>query len=66
MTDKGMHMVRHMANGGIIRSCNTLKIDMQDVLMQLLQPGQPMLMQADKGALVLGILHQIMDDHRQR
>ena len=56
MTDKGMHIVRHMADGGTIRSCNTLEIDMQDVLMQLLQPG----------TLVLGNLHQIMDDHRQQ
>ena len=53
MTDKGMHIVRHMADGGTIRSCNTLEIDMQDVLMQLLQPGQPMLIQADNGTLVL-------------
>jgi hypothetical protein len=61
-----MHIVRHMADGGIIRSCNTLEMDMQDVLMQQLQPGQPMLMQADQGTLVLGNLHQIIDDHRQR
>ena len=66
MTDKGMHIVRHMADGSTIRSCNTLEMDMQDVLMQLLQPGQPMLIQADKGTLILGNLHQIMDNHRQR
>jgi hypothetical protein len=34
--------------------------------MHLLQSGQPMLMHADKGTLVLRNLHQIRDDHRQR
>jgi hypothetical protein len=66
MTDKGMHIVRHMADGGTIGSCNTLEIDMQDVLMNLLQPGQPMLMNANKDTLVLCNLHQIVDDHRPR
>ena len=34
---------------------------MQNVLMQL-QPGQPMLIPADKGTLVLGNLHQTCED----
>jgi hypothetical protein len=66
MNDKGMHIVRHMADGGTIRSCNTLEIDMQDVLMNRLQPGQPMPINANKDTLVLCNLHQIMDDHRPR
>jgi hypothetical protein len=66
MTDKGMHILRFMADGGTVRSCNTLDIDMQEVLLSLLQPGQPMIANASNGLLVLGNLHQLMDDHKLR
>ena len=66
MTDKGMHILRFMAAGGTVRSCNTLDIDMQDVVSSLLQPGQPMIVNASNGLLVLGNLHQLMDDHKLR
>ena len=67
MTDKGMHILRFMAEGGTVRSCcNTLDIDIQEVLLSLLQPGQPMIVNASSGQLVLGNLHQLMDDHKLR
>ena len=55
-----------MAEGGTVRSCSTLDIDMQEVLLSLLQPGQPMIVNASNGLLVLGNLHQLMDDHNLR
>jgi hypothetical protein len=55
-----------MADGGTVRRCNTLDIDMQEVLLSLLQPGQPMIAYASNGLLVLGNLHQLMDDHKLR
>jgi hypothetical protein len=66
MADKGMHKIRFMADGGTVRSCNTLEIDMQDVLLSLLQPGQPMIVNASNGLLILGNLQQLMEDHKLR
>ena len=55
-----------MAEGGMVRSCNTFDIDMQEVLLSLLQPGQLMIVNASNGLLVLENLHQLMGDHKLR
>ena len=64
MTDKGMHILRFVADGGTVRSCNTLDIDMQEVLLSLLQPDQLMIVNASNGSIILGNLHQLMGDHK--
>ena len=66
ITDKGMHIARYMADGGTIQACETLEVDMQDVLISLMLPGQPMIYNVAKHALILGNLHQAMEDHKLR
>jgi hypothetical protein len=65
-TDKGMHILRFMADGVTVRSCNTHDIDMQEVLLSLPQPAQPMIVNASNGLLAFGDLHHFMDDHKLR
>ena len=59
-----MHIARYMVDGGTVQGCNTIDVDMQEVLGCLLLPGQPMIYNFANQSLVLGNLHRIMDDYK--